>query len=82
MISQGMDQGRIQFDAKDVPVCVGGVTVRPGDIVMADGDGVIAVPGRLAAEVANYARRELDNDKKVRRGMYGEQGRALDDTVL
>jgi 4-hydroxy-4-methyl-2-oxoglutarate aldolase len=82
MISQGMDQGRIQYDAKDIPVCVGGVTVRPGDIVVADGDGVIVVPSRLAHEVAKYAHRELANDKKDRRGMYDAQGRAHDDTVI
>ena len=81
LISQGMDQGRIQYDAKDVPVCVGGVTVRPGDVVVADGDGVIVVPERLADQVARYARRELENDKKERRGMYDAQGRAVDDSV-
>lgn len=82
IVSQGMDQGRIQFDGKNVPVCVGGVTVRPGDIIVADGDGVIAVPQRLARDVAKYAMRELTNDKKDRKKMYEESGRELDDTVL
>jgi regulator of RNase E activity RraA len=30
-----------------VPVDVGGVTVNPGDIIIADEDGVVAVPAAL-----------------------------------
>jgi 4-hydroxy-4-methyl-2-oxoglutarate aldolase len=80
--SQKMDQGRIQFDAKDVPVAVGGVVVYPGDVVMADGDGVIVVPRKIARGVAKYARRELEHDKVDRRKLYEELGMALDETVL
>ena len=80
--SQKMDQGRIQFDAKDIPVAVGGVAVYPGDVVMADGDGVIVVPRKIAREVAKYARRELEHDKVDRRKLYEELGMELDETVL
>jgi regulator of RNase E activity RraA len=80
-VSQGMVQGRLQYDARNIPVQVGGVTVNPGDVVVADGDGVIVVPRALAAEVSTYAHQELRNDKAARRRMYEEQGRALDDTV-
>jgi regulator of RNase E activity RraA len=80
--SQKMDQGRIQFDAKDVPVAVGGVVVYPGDVVVADGDGVIVVPRKIAREVAKYARRELAHDKADRRKLYEELGMPLDETVL
>ncbi len=81
MISQGMVQNRLQFDAKDTPVNVGGVLVSPGDIVVADGDGVIVVPRAKAAEVARYAKRELDNDKIGRRKLYESLGMEPDDTV-
>jgi len=81
IISQSMDQGRIRFDAKDVPVAVGGVTVHPGDVVVADGDGVIVVPQAIARDVARYARRELDRDKVGRRKLYEQVGLPLDDTV-
>jgi 4-hydroxy-4-methyl-2-oxoglutarate aldolase len=80
--SQKMDQGRIQFDAQDVPVAVGGVVVYPGDVVVADGDGVIVVPCKIAFDVAKYAHRELANDKVDRRKLYELMGMALDDTVL
>ena len=80
-VSQSMVQGRLCFDAKDVPVAVGGVHVRPGDVVVADGDGVIVVPRELARDVARYARRELENDKAGRRKLYRDLGMELDDTV-
>jgi regulator of RNase E activity RraA len=82
MISQGMVQGRLQFDAKDIPVYVGGVLVSPGDMVVADGDGVIVVPRASARNVARYAHRELSNDKAARRDLYEKLGMELDDTVI
>jgi regulator of RNase E activity RraA len=82
LISQPMVQGRIQFDAKDIPVNVGGVVVYPGDVVVADGDGVIAVPKKIAVKVAEYAQKGLKKDKASRRKLYEELGMKLDDTVL
>lgn len=81
-ISQKMDQGRIRFDALDVPVNIGGVVVNTGDVVVADGDGVIVVPRKMAYEVAKYAHQELRNDKAGRRKIYEDMGRELDHTVL
>jgi 4-hydroxy-4-methyl-2-oxoglutarate aldolase len=80
-MSQSMVQGRLQFDATDIPVVVNNVLVHPGDVVVADGDGVIVVPQDIAFDIAKYARRELDNDKAARRQMYIDQGKALDHTV-
>jgi 4-hydroxy-4-methyl-2-oxoglutarate aldolase len=82
VVSQSMVQGRLAFDAKDVPVAVGGVVVHPGDVVVADGDGIIVVPRELAFDVARYAAQELKSDKAVRRKLYGEVGLELDGTVL
>ncbi len=81
LISQSMVQGRVQYEAHDIPVVVGGVRVEPGDVVVADGDGVIVVPRAIAQEVAHHARRELDQDKVGRRRLYEALGRPLDDTV-
>jgi 4-hydroxy-4-methyl-2-oxoglutarate aldolase len=78
---QKMVQGRVEFDATQVPVNIGGVLVRPGDVVVADGDGVIVVPVENAEVVAKYARQELEKDKAGRRRIYDKLGWALDDTV-
>ena len=79
--SQGMDQARIQFDAKDIPVAIGGVTIFPGDVIVADGDGVIVVPRLVAQEVAKQAQKMISDDKRTRRASYEKLGWKLDSTV-
>jgi len=80
-ISQPMDQARIRFWEKDIPIAIGGVAIYPGDVVVADGDGVIVVPRKIARDVAKYAWQEASKDKKARRQMYMDLGMDLDDTV-
>ncbi len=41
--------------ALDVPVVVGGATIRPGDVVVLDCDGATVVPAERAAEVERLA---------------------------
>lgn len=82
MVSQPMDQGRIQFDAMDIPVAIGGVVIYPGDVIVADGDGIVVVPQKIAEDVAKYAARELSGDKAGRKKLYEKLGRELDDSVI
>ncbi|HSI72963.1 MAG TPA: hypothetical protein VK934_07280 [Fimbriimonas sp.] len=81
MVSKSMVQGRLQFDCMDKPVCVGGITVMPGDVIVADGDGVIAVPREAAPAVAKLAHEENERDRKGRRAHYEALGLELDETV-
>lgn len=48
-----------RFAGANIPVACAGVTVRPGDIVAADMDGVAVVPREHAADVLNKAQ-QLD----------------------
>ena len=80
-ISQPMDQARIRYIEKDIPIAIGGVAVYPGDLVAADGDGVIVVPRKIAKDVAKYAWQEASADKKSRKQLYIDLGMELDDTV-
>lgn len=45
-------RARMQITSVAEPVTCAGVTVAPGDIVIADDDGVVVVPASLADEVA------------------------------
>ncbi|MCL2833725.1 MAG: RraA family protein [Treponema sp.] len=80
-ISQPMDQARIRYAEKDIPVAIGGVAVYPGDVVAGDGDGVIVVPRKIAKDVAKYAWQEASADKKSRKQLYVDMGMELDNTV-
>jgi len=80
-ISQPMDQARIRYIEKDIPIGIGGVAIYPGDLVVADGDGVIVVPRKIAKDVAKYAWQEASADKKARKQLYIDLGMQLDDTV-
>ncbi|MFG3224966.1 isocitrate/isopropylmalate family dehydrogenase [Kitasatospora sp. NPDC048194] len=50
-------KNRVQLAATGRDVVIGAVTVRPGDIVVADDNGALVVPAEHAAEVADRAER-------------------------
>ena len=59
----------------NIPVVCAGVNVDPGDIIVADDDGVVVVPKRYAAEVAEKAKkRNADEAGKRSRLGSGELG--------
>lgn len=78
---RGIRPGRNEFESMMEPVEVGGVLVEPGDVVVADGDGVIVVPRDVAVPVARAARKVLRSDTEARRRLYKEMGRPMDETV-
>ena len=53
----------------------------PGDVIVADGDGVIVVPREAAPQVAKYARQILADDKAGRKDLYNSLKMPLDRTV-
>lgn len=60
-LARGIRPGRNELESVNRPVTIGGVLVRPGDVVVADGDGVVVVPRERALEVAEAALPFLDN---------------------
>lgn len=80
-ISQKMVQGRLAYKSHNLPISVGGVLVNPGDVIVADGDGVIVVPKEAAFEVARLALEERKRDMKERRAHYLALGMPLDETI-
>ncbi len=51
--------GHYRCAGTQVPVIIDGVTIHPGDLITADGDGVVVVPADRAADILNLAR-QLD----------------------
>jgi 4-hydroxy-4-methyl-2-oxoglutarate aldolase len=78
---RGIRPGRNEIESVNRPVAVGGVLVMPGDVVVADGDGVIVVPRAKARQVAAFARLIMDGDKDGRRELYRELRLPADATV-
>ena len=79
--SHGTRPGRIELATINMPVSVGGVLVRPYDMVIADGDGVVVVPREHAERVAEIAWDIANGDKQGRRKLYEKTGMPLDRTV-
>ena len=48
-------RSRLAVVATNVPVSCGGVRVRPGDVIVADGSGVVCIPAEHAGSVAELA---------------------------
>jgi regulator of RNase E activity RraA len=73
--------GRIRAVSNNQPITCAGVEVKPGDVVVADDDGIVVVPQAIAAEVADRARRIQEADRPGRREGYRKLGLPIDETV-
>lgn len=60
---------RIKVEAIGETIVCGGVRVRPGDVIVADGSGVVVVPAQAAAEVAEQASRFATDDQQAMKEM-------------
>jgi len=78
---RGIRPGRNEIESVNRPVVCGGVLVLPGDVVVADGDGVVVVPRAQAEEVARYARKIIEDDKEGRRELYRKLGLPPDPSI-
>ena len=78
---RGIRPGRNEIESVNRPIVCGGVLVEPGDVIVADGDGVIVVPRAHAKEVAEYAQAVIEGDKAGRRNLYKKLGLPPDDSV-
>jgi len=64
-ITSATSVGRYVSVGKDIPVQCAGVTVNPGDIIVAGSDGVVVVPRAKAAEVLDIAQKIDEKEAKM-----------------
>lgn len=71
--------GHYRCAGTQVPVLVDGVSVHPGDLITADSDGVVVVPGDRAADILKLAQ-QLDFNEH---SMYPliEKTKSIEDAV-
>jgi regulator of RNase E activity RraA len=70
--SYAQDQrGRGRVTAFRVPIVVGEVHIEPGDILVGDVDGVLAIPATAAAECVRRARQKLSTESEVLKELIG-----------
>ncbi|MDR1765234.1 MAG: RraA family protein [Lachnospiraceae bacterium] len=73
--------GRVERGVLNTTVNCAGVTVKPGDVICADDDGVLVIPRERAEEVLMFARMQLEDDIATRSSHYGKLGYAHDETL-
>lgn len=70
-------RGRGYLEAYDVPIRCGDVTVRPGQIVFGDYDGIVVIPQEVEDEVLAKALEKVTGENNTRRELL--EGRLLMD---
>lgn len=69
--------GRWMVDSIDVEIEIGGVTIRPGDYVIADRDGVVCIPKKVVNQVVDRAEELMTTETDLRKALRdGEDPRA------
>jgi 4-hydroxy-4-methyl-2-oxoglutarate aldolase len=73
---------RVRAEAMQVPVSLGGVLVRPGDVLVGDSDGIVVLAHERAEEVATIAAgieraEEAIRTEAVERGVRLDEARRL-----
>lgn len=76
-----INEGTIAVESYNAPVVVGGVLVVPGDVIVADVDGVAVVPRAKAEVVAKIAHEIRSGDNATRRRLYDKAGMKPDFTL-
>jgi 4-hydroxy-4-methyl-2-oxoglutarate aldolase len=80
--TRGVRPGRLIAESYNFPISCAGALVFPGDLIIADGDGVLVVPRKHALMVGKLAREINVGDQKSRAGRYKRLGIELDETVI
>lgn len=70
--------GKTGPGATNIPISCGGASVHPGDIIVADVDGVVAVPAERAEEVLQKAQDKMRKDEERETKIAGDKTAIID----
>ena len=59
-------KGRCEINECQIPVIIDGVTIRPGDYIFGDIDGVVVIPKEIVDEVVEAALKTIKKEDEVR----------------
>ena len=66
-------KGRVKILSMNTVIKIDGIRVRPGDIIVGDGTGIVCIPIEVAEEVLSKAKKMDEQDKQateeIRRGL-------------
>lgn len=68
---------RVQVDSVGAPLSISGVRIRSSDIMLADADGVVAIPDEVAEKVLETAKAIENAENRIREAT--EKGQRLDE---
>jgi 4-hydroxy-4-methyl-2-oxoglutarate aldolase len=64
---------RVQVEATNIPVDLGGARVRPGDLLRGDADGVVVIPTEHEEAVLSAAEAIAQAEERIREAVRGGQ---------
>jgi len=64
---------RVQVEATNIPVDLGGARVRPGDLLRGDADGVVVIPTEHEEAVLSAAEAIAQTEERIREAVRGGQ---------
>jgi 4-hydroxy-4-methyl-2-oxoglutarate aldolase len=64
-------RGRMKLAAGQVRVVLGGVEIHPGDLIVADDDGIVVIPQAQEAQIVAFARQRASGESTVLEELLG-----------
>lgn len=65
-INPRTSKGRAEINECQIPVMIDGVTIRPGDLIFGDIDGVVVIPKEIAESIVQDALETIKKEDQVR----------------
>ncbi len=65
-------KGRGRVQQTDVPICIGSVEIRPGDLVYCDNEAVCVIPKEIEEKVLDKVKEKMEDEERITRLIESE----------